>query len=51
MSRSDKHAGAKRAARALLRYPWAATLIPLGLAFGVGGMVQHAVRTVRRRGR
>jgi hypothetical protein len=51
MSRSDRGRGVKRAARSLLRYPWAAALIPVGLALGVGGLVQHAVRTARRRGR
>ena len=41
-----------RAARAALRYPWAATLIPVGLLLGVGGLVQHTVRTIRpRRGK
>jgi len=38
-----------RTARKVLRYPWAAALIPVGLALGVGGLLQHAVRTVRRR--
>jgi hypothetical protein len=36
------------ATRAALRYPWAAALIPLGLAMGIGGLMQHAVRSVRR---
>ncbi len=51
MSRSDKPSRVKSAARTAFRYPWAAALIPLGLALGVGGLVQHAVRTVRRRGK
>ena len=32
--------------RTVLRYPWAAALIPVGLVLGVGGLIQHAVRTV-----
>lgn len=32
--------------RAVLRYPWAAAMIPFGLAMGVGGLIQHAVRSV-----
>ena len=32
--------------RTILRYPWAAALIPVGLVLGVGGLVQHAVRAV-----
>ncbi len=32
--------------RSVMRYPWAVTLIPLGLAMGVGGLIQHAIRTV-----
>ena len=35
----------------MLRYPWAAALIPVGLVLGVGGLVQHTVRTFRRRPR
>lgn len=35
--------------RLALRYPWAAALIPVGLALGVGGLVQHAYRTVLHR--
>ena len=49
MSRSEKGHRVKRVTRAVLRYPWAAALIPLGLALGIGGLVQHAVRTVRPR--
>ena len=37
------------AARTVLRYPWAAALIPVGVLMGLGGLVQHAVRTVLRR--
>lgn len=40
-----------QSARKVLRYPWAAALIPVGLALGVGGLVQHAVRAVRGRPR
>jgi hypothetical protein len=36
--------------RLVLRYPWAAALIPFGLALGVGGWIQHAVRVVTRTG-
>ena len=31
--------------RGAMRYPWAATLIPVGFILGVGGLVQHAVKT------
>ena len=37
-------------ARTVLRYPWAAALIPVGIALGVGGLIQHAVRTVLKTG-
>jgi hypothetical protein len=36
--------------RLVLRYPWAAALIPFGRALGVGGWIQHAVRVVTRTG-
>ena len=32
--------------RSVARYPWAAALIPVGLAVGVGGLIQHAIRSV-----
>jgi len=32
--------------RTVMRYPWAVALIPVGLVLGVGGLVQHAVRTI-----
>ena len=35
--------------RLVARYPWAAALIPFGLAMGVGGVIQHAYRTIRPR--
>ena len=35
--------------RLVARYPWAAALIPTGLLMGVGGLIQHAWRTVRPR--
>ena len=35
--------------RFMARYPWAAALIPAGLAMGLGGLIQHAWRTVRPR--
>ncbi len=47
MARGENRQRLVSAARATLRLPWAATLIPVGLAMGVGGLIQHAVRTVR----
>ena len=35
--------------RLMARYPWAAALIPAGLLMGVGGVIQHAWRTVHPR--
>ncbi len=32
--------------RSVMRYPWAVALIPVGLAMGVGGLIQHAVRAI-----
>ncbi len=51
MSNRPPRERAIRAAKTALRYPWAAALIPVGLALGAGGLVQHAVRTVRGRPR
>ncbi len=48
MSPTEGPSRVASATRAVLRYPWAAALIPLGLAMGVGGLIQHAVRTARR---
>lgn len=48
MPRPEGRSRLARATRAALRYPWAAALIPLGLAMGVGGLMQHAIRTARR---
>ena len=36
--------------RLVMRYPWAATLIPVGIVLGVGGWIQHAVRVVTKTG-
>ncbi len=36
--------------RGVMRYPWAAALIPVGLVLGVGGLIQHAVRVVTKTG-
>jgi hypothetical protein len=51
MSNSQPRERVKGAAKTALRYPWAAALIPVGLALGAGGLLQHAVRTVRGRPR
>ena len=47
MPRGEPRQRLAKVARSALRYPWAATLIPLGLAMGVGGLIQHAVRSIR----
>lgn len=45
MNTKTKHKLANKV-RSVMRYPWAATLIPVGLVLGVGGLIQHAVRSV-----
>lgn len=32
--------------RGVARYPWAVAVVPIGLAIGMGGLIQHAYRTV-----
>ncbi len=32
--------------RSVARYPWAAAVVPFGLALGMGGLLQHAYRSV-----
>jgi len=33
--------------RFVARYPWAAMMIPSGLLMGVGGLIQHAYRSLK----
>lgn len=35
--------------RTVARYPWAVVTVPFGLAIGLGGLVQHAYRSVFKR--